>query len=70
MKSSFVIKQYDQLEGCFKANHITSSSTCSSLYILQQQDQLQEGEQVWTTSSTTSTPYAGTNDFQSSMTQN
>jgi hypothetical protein len=51
MKSSFVIKQYDKLEGCFKANHITSSSTCPSLYILQQQDQLQEGEQVWTTSS-------------------
>jgi hypothetical protein len=36
MKSPFVMKQYDQLEGCVKANHITSSSTCPSLYVLQQ----------------------------------
>jgi hypothetical protein len=37
MKSPFVMKQYDQLEGCVKANnHITSSSTCHSLYVLQQ----------------------------------
>jgi hypothetical protein len=40
------------------------------LYVLQQQGQLQEGEQGWTTSSTTSTPYVGTNDFESKMTQN
>jgi hypothetical protein len=32
MNSPFVMKQYDQLEGCVKANHITSSSTCPSLY--------------------------------------
>jgi hypothetical protein len=32
----FVMKQYDQLEGCVKANHITSRSTCPSLYVLQQ----------------------------------
>jgi hypothetical protein len=70
MKSSFVMKQFDQLEGCVKANHITSSSTCPSLYVLQQHGQLQEGEQGWTTSSTTSTPYAGTNDFESRTTQN
>ena len=36
MKSSFVMKQYDQLEGYVKANHIMSSSTCPSLYVLQQ----------------------------------
>jgi hypothetical protein len=70
MKSPFVMKQFDQLEGCFKANHITSSSTCPSLYVLQQQGQLLEGKQGWTTSSTTSTPYVGTNDFESRMTQN
>jgi predicted transcriptional regulator len=34
MKSSFVIKQHDRLECCVKANHM-SSSTCSSLYVLQ-----------------------------------
>jgi hypothetical protein len=28
MKSPFVMKQYDQLEGCVKANNIMSSSTC------------------------------------------
>jgi hypothetical protein len=41
MKSPFVMKQYDQLEGCcVKANHIMSSSTYPSLYVLQQQCQL------------------------------
>jgi hypothetical protein len=64
------MKQYDQLEGCVKANHITSSSTCPSLYVLQQHGQLQKGKQGCTTSSTTSTPYAGTNDFKSRPTQN
>jgi hypothetical protein len=34
MNSSFVMKQYDQLEGCVKANHIMSGSTCPSLYVL------------------------------------
>jgi hypothetical protein len=66
----FFINQYDQLEGYVKANHITSSSTCTFLYVLQQQGQLQEGEQSWTASSTTSTPYANTNDFESRTTQN
>jgi hypothetical protein len=60
------MKQYDQLEGYVKANHITSSSTCPSLYVLQQHGQLQEGEQGWTTS----TPFTNTNDFESRMTQN
>jgi hypothetical protein len=36
MKPPFVLKQYDSLEGCIKTNHITSSSTCPSLYVLQQ----------------------------------
>jgi hypothetical protein len=36
MKSPFVTKQHDQLEGCVKANHITSSSTFPSFYVLQQ----------------------------------
>jgi hypothetical protein len=67
---SFCHEKYDHLEVCVKANHIMSSSTCPSLYVLQQHDQLQEGEQAWTTSSTTSTPFAGTNDFESRMTQN
>jgi hypothetical protein len=70
MKSHFVMKQYDQLEGCVKPNHITSSSTCPSFYLLQQQGQLQEGEQGWMTPSTTSTPFADTNDFESRTTQN
>ena len=70
MKSPFVIKQHDQLEGCVKANHITSSSTCPSLYVLQQQGQIQEGEQGWTMSRPTTTSYAGTNNFESSTTQN
>jgi hypothetical protein len=42
------------------------SSTCPSLYVLQQQGQLQEGEQGWTTS----TPFVGTNGFESRTTQN
>jgi hypothetical protein len=70
MKFPFVMKQYDQLEGYVKANHITFSSTCRSLYVLQQQGQLQEGEQGWTISSTTLTHFAGTNDFESRTTQN
>jgi hypothetical protein len=69
MKSIFVMKQYDQLDGCVKANHITSSFTCP-LYVLQQQGQLQEGEQSLTTSNTTLTAYADTNDFESRTTQN
>jgi hypothetical protein len=36
MKYAFFMKQFDQLEGYVKANHITSSFTCSSLYVLQQ----------------------------------
>jgi hypothetical protein len=35
MKSPFIMKQYDELEVCVKTSHITSSSTCSSLYVLQ-----------------------------------
>jgi hypothetical protein len=33
MNSPFVMKQYDQLEDCVKANHITYNSTCPSLYV-------------------------------------
>jgi hypothetical protein len=36
MNSPYVMKQYDQLEGCVKANHIIFSYTCPSLYVLQQ----------------------------------
>jgi hypothetical protein len=68
MKSPFGMKQDDQLEGCVKANHIMSSST-SSLYVLQEQGQLQKGERGCMTSSTTSTPFAGINDFESRTTQ-
>jgi hypothetical protein len=46
MKSPFVMKHYDQLEGRVKANHITFSSTCPSLYVLQQQGQLKKGSKV------------------------
>ena len=46
-----------------------SSSTCPSLYVLQQQGQLQEGEQGWTISRPT-TLDAGTNYFESRTTQN
>jgi hypothetical protein len=45
IKSPFDMKQDDQLGGYVKANHITSSSTCPSLYVLHQQGQNQEGEQ-------------------------
>jgi hypothetical protein len=70
MKSPFGMQQDDQLEGCVKANHITSSSTCPSLYILQQRGQIQEGERGWTMLIPTTTPYAGTNNFESRTTQN
>jgi hypothetical protein len=70
MKYPFGMKQDDQIEGCVKANYITSSSTCPSLYVLQQQGQIQEGEQGWTMSRPTTTSYAGTNNFESRMTQN
>jgi hypothetical protein len=70
MKSPFGMKQEDQLEGCVKANHITSDSTCPSLYVLQQQGQNQEGEQGWTMSRPSTTPYAGTNNFESRTSQN
>jgi hypothetical protein len=46
MKFPFLMKQYDQLEGCVKANHIMSSSTCRSFYVLQQHGQLQEVSKV------------------------
>jgi hypothetical protein len=36
MKSLVVMKQYDQLNGCVKSNHITSGFTCHSLYVLKQ----------------------------------
>jgi hypothetical protein len=56
--------------GCVKTNHIISNSTCPSLYVLQQQVQLQEGEQGWTMSRPTTTPDAGTNYFELRTTQN
>jgi hypothetical protein len=40
LKSSYVGKQYDQLEGCTNTNYITSSSSCFSMFALKQQDQL------------------------------
>jgi hypothetical protein len=70
MSSHFVVKQYDQLVGYVKANYIMSRSTCSSLYVLQQQCQLQKGEQGWTMLRPTTTPYAGTNYFESRTTKN
>jgi hypothetical protein len=60
MKYPFGLKQDDQFEGCVKANHSMSSSTCPSLYVLQQKGQIQEGEQGWTMSRPTTRPYAGT----------
>jgi hypothetical protein len=35
INSPFVMKQYDQLDGCVKANYIMSSSSCPSLYVSQ-----------------------------------
>jgi hypothetical protein len=46
MKFPFVMKQYDQLENYVKANHITSSSTCPFLYVLQQQVNFKKGRKV------------------------
>jgi hypothetical protein len=68
MNYPFVMKQYNQLEGYVKANHIMSS--CPFLYVLQQQGQLQEGEQGWTMSRPITTPDTGTNYFESRTTQN
>ena len=45
MKSLFAGQQYDQPEGCTNANHIMSSFSCSSLFVLKQQDKFKEGEQ-------------------------
>jgi hypothetical protein len=70
MKSPFGMKQDDQLKGCVKANHIMSSSTCPSLHVLQQHSRIQEAEQGWTMSRPTTTPYSGTNNFESRTTQN
>jgi hypothetical protein len=36
MKSPFIMKQFDELEGFINTNHIMSSSTCSSFYVLHQ----------------------------------
>jgi hypothetical protein len=47
-----------------------SSSICPSLYVLQQQGQIQEGEQGWMMSRPTTPPYAGINIFESRRTQN
>jgi hypothetical protein len=47
--------------GCVKTNHIISSFTYPSLYVLQQQGQLQEGQQGWTMSRPITTPDACTN---------
>jgi hypothetical protein len=67
---SFCHETICSTSGCVKANYIMSRSTCPSVYFLQQQGQLQDGEQGWTMSRPTTTPYAGTNYFESRTTQN
>jgi len=69
MKSTYVGKQYDQLEGCTNANHITSSSSCFSMFALKQQDQLQEGERGWMISRTSTTTSTHNTEFESRTTQ-
>jgi hypothetical protein len=68
LKSSFVIKQCDKFEGCIKSNHIILSFSYSSLFVLKQWDQIQEGKQGWTMSRTTITTFASTNNFELRMT--
>ena len=41
IKSPFVSKQYDQLEGRTNANPIMSSVSCSSIFVLKQYDKFQ-----------------------------
>jgi hypothetical protein len=69
MESPFVMEQYDQLEDYVKTSHITSSCICSSLYVLEQQGQFQEGARL-TMSKITITTFVSTNKIESRMTQN
>jgi hypothetical protein len=46
MKSSFVMKQYDQLEDCVKTNLITSNSICPSLYVYSNRVNFKKGKKV------------------------
>src|SRR5581483_11909137 len=69
LKSLFAVHKCDQLEGCTNTNHIMSSFYCSSMFVLKQHVQFQEGEQGWTLFTTTTTS-ASINDFESRTTQN
>jgi hypothetical protein len=46
MKPSFVMKQYDQLEGCVKVNHIMSSTTCLFCMFCNNRDNFKKGSKV------------------------
>ena len=69
LKSPFVEKQYNQLEGCTNTNYIMSSTSCSSLFVLKQQNKFQEGEQGWMMSRTSTTTSTRDTEFESGTTQ-
>jgi hypothetical protein len=60
MNSPFVMKQYDQLEGCVKFTFVCFATTGPT----------SKGEQGWMMSRPTTITYAGTINFESRMTQN
>ena len=70
LKSPFAMQQFDEKEGYFKTNPITQSSSCSSLFVLSQQVQFQEGEQRRIMSRMGTTTSASISDFESRTTQN
>jgi hypothetical protein len=54
----------DKFEGSIKYNHIILSFSYSSLFLLKQRDQIQEGTQGWTMLRTIITSFASTNNFE------
>ena len=60
----------NKVKGYCTTNHIMSRSTCSSLFILSQQVQFQEGEQCWIMSKSGTTTFARIDVFESRTTQN
>ena len=69
LKSPFVEKQYNQLEGCTNTNYIMSNTSCSSLFVLKQQDKFKEGEQCWMMLKTSMTTSTHDTTFESGTTQ-
>ena len=69
LKFSFIEQPCDRVEDHYNTNPIMSSSSCSSLFVLSQQDQFLEGEHGWMVSRTATTS-TSVNEFESGTTQN